>query len=402
MSMKYAGRFVAVRGPLMPHAEGFEAFLEGRGCAARTLETQMRMLRDLSGWLEDRGVVLEAAGPEVFAAYAEHRRARTATLRSPLALVPLLGFLRESAMVPVAVAVGSVGGVEGVLAAFGADLVSLRAVAPATVRSYCSQVRPLVAVFAEGWETLTAERVREFIDEHVACDKARSVQVRINAVRALLRWLWRERMVVEPLGEHVLSMYAPGGPPPPQGLSAAEVEALCASLSSDPAARLRDAGLVTLMLRLGLRAGEAAAARLESLDWRDGTITVCGKRGRVDRVPMPHDVGVVLVGYLRHGRPRGTGHRAVFLALDAPHGPIRVSAVTSLVGRARRRAGIAGGGGSHRLRHTAAMRVIAHGGGLVEAGQLLRHSSVTATTIYARADVAALAELARPWPGAGR
>jgi hypothetical protein len=48
------------------------------------------------------------------------------------------------------------------------------------------------------------------------------------------------------------------------------------------------------------------------------------------------------------------------------------------------------------------MRVIAGGGGLVEAGQLLRHSSVTATTIYARADVAALAALARPWPGAGR
>ena len=48
------------------------------------------------------------------------------------------------------------------------------------------------------------------------------------------------------------------------------------------------------------------------------------------------------------------------------------------------------------------MRVIAHGGGLVETGQLLRHSSMTATGIYARADVAALAELARPWPGSAR
>jgi integrase len=73
-----------------------------------------------------------------------------------------------------------------------------------------------------------------------------------------------------------------------------------------------------------------------------------------------------------------------------------------LVSRAIGRAGIAGAGGSHRLRHTAAMRVIAHGGGMVEAGQLLRHSSMTATTIYARADVAALAELARPWPGERR
>jgi len=402
VSRKYSGQFVAVRGPLAAYAEGFAAALEGRGYAPRTIETQLRMLRDLSGWLEDRGVVLEAAGPEMFADYAAHRRSRTRTLRSPLGLVPLVGFLRESGAVPAAVPVAPLGAVNGVLAAFKLDLVSGRAVSPATVRSYCSQVRPLVAVFAEGWEALTSERVREFIDDHVARDTPRSVQVRINAVRALLRWLWRERMIAEPLHEQVLSMYAPGGPPPPRGLSPAEVAALFASLSTDPAARARDVALVTLMLRLGLRAGEAASLQLESLDWRDGTITVCAKGSRVDRVPIPHDVGAVLVAYLRDGRPSGTGHRAVFLAVDAPHAPVRSSALTSMVSRAIGRAGIAGAGGSHRLRHTAAMRVIAHGGGMVEAGQLLRHSSMTATTIYARADVAALAELARPWPGERR
>jgi hypothetical protein len=48
------------------------------------------------------------------------------------------------------------------------------------------------------------------------------------------------------------------------------------------------------------------------------------------------------------------------------------------------------------------MGVIAAGGGLIEAGQLLRQSSVSATAVYARADVAALAALARPWPGESR
>lgn len=63
-----------------------------------------------------------------------------------------------------------------------------------------------------------------------------------------------------------------------------------------------------------------------------------------------------------------------------------------------RRAGIPGPGAAHRLRHTAAMGVIAAGGGLIEAGQLLRHSSVSASAIYARADITGLAVLARPWP----
>ena len=86
-------------------------------------------------------------------------------------------------------------------------------------------------------------------------------------------------------------MYAPGGPPLPRGLSASEVAALYASLSADPVARLRDTALVALMLRLGLRAGEAASLRLEDLDWRAGTVTVAGKRGRTDELPLPVDVG---------------------------------------------------------------------------------------------------------------
>ena len=117
---------------------------------------------------------------------------------------------------------------------------------------------------------------------------------------------------------------------------------------------------------------------------------------------MPVDVGKALVAYLRTGRPTGTGHRQVFLSIDAPHVPIKPTAVTTMVGHAMRRAGIVGPGAAHRLRHTAAMGVIAAGGGLIEAGQLLRQSSVSATAVYARADVAALAALARPWPGESR
>ncbi|EQD46326.1 integrase/recombinase, partial [mine drainage metagenome] len=125
------------------------------------------------------------------------------------------------------------------------------------------------------------------------------------------------------------------------------------------------------MLRLGMRAGEVASLSFGDLNWRTGIVTVAGKRGRVDELPLPVDVGEALVAYLRQGRPTGTGHRRVFLSIDAPHVPIKAAAVTAMVGRALRSAGIAGSGAAHRLRHTAAMGVIAAGGGLLEAGQLL-------------------------------
>ena len=87
-----------------------------------------------------------------------------------------------------------------------------------------------------------------------------------------------------------------------------------------------------------------------------------------------------------------------FLGVDAPHRAVTAAAVTSVAARALKRVGIGGSGAAHRLRHTAACGVLAGGGGLIEAGQLLRHSSPQTTAVYAKSDVTALGTIARPWP----
>jgi integrase len=46
--------------------------------------------------------------------------------------------------------------------------------------------------------------------------------------------------------------------------------------------------MLTLLARLGLRAGEVAALRLEDIDWRAGEITVCGKGRRSDSTRRRH------------------------------------------------------------------------------------------------------------------
>jgi len=160
--------------------------------------------------------------------------------------------------------------------------------------------------------------------------------------------------------------------------------------------------VVALMLRLALRAGEVAALLLGDIGWRSGVLSVRGKGNRLDQLPLPADVGQPLAGYLRHGRPAGTAHRQVFLALDAPHGPLTAAAVASVAARALAGAGIPGPGAAHRLRHTAACGVLAAGGGLAEAGQLPRQAGPQATAVCARSDIAALRSIARPWPGTAR
>lgn len=265
-----------------------------------------------------------------------------------------------------------------------------------------SLVRPFVATHAArsgGWASLTVRDVDEFIIARAGIERPGSVCVRANALRSLLRWMWRERLVAASLLGAVGRVAAPAaatfGPP---ALDAEAVAELFTALSGDEPGSVRDRVMLALMARLGLRVGEVASLRLEDLDWRAGVLRVRGKRGRVDGLPLPADVGAKLSAYLREGRPAGTGHREVFLAVDAPHRPLTGGAVSGVVVRAQDRAGIEGPGAAHRLRHTAACAVLAGGGGLAEVAQLLRHEHPAASARYARADLEALTVLARPWP----
>jgi integrase len=156
--------------------------------------------------------------------------------------------------------------------------------------------------------------------------------------------------------------------------------------------------ILTLLARLGLRAGEVAALRLDDIDWRLGEITVRGKGNRHDRLPLPADAGQRIVAYLQDGRPGTAQGRTVFVRAQAPYRALTSNAVTTVVAYAGKRAGL-GVIGAHRLRHSAATAMLRSGGSLTEIGQTLRHARPLTTAIYAKVDVEALRQLARPWPG---
>jgi integrase len=158
--------------------------------------------------------------------------------------------------------------------------------------------------------------------------------------------------------------------------------------------------MLVVLLRLGLRAGEVARLRLDDLDWRAGELVIRGKGSRLDRLPMPIEVGDAITAYLRRGRPR-SDRREVFLRARAPFEPIATGTVASTVRRACRRCGI-GEVGPHRLRHTVACEMVRAEVPLVEVAQVLRHKSLQSSAIYARVDLDTLRGLAAPWPGGAR
>jgi integrase/recombinase XerD len=161
----------------------------------------------------------------------------------------------------------------------------------------------------------------------------------------------------------------------------------------------RDLAMLTLLARLGLRAGEVAALALEDIGWRAGEITVRGKGSRAGRLPLLADAGEAIAGYLHGGRPDPfEGARQVFLRARAPHRGLTAAGVSQAVFAAGQRAGT-GPVRAHRLRHSAATGMLRAGAPLTEIGQVLRHRRLLSTAIYAKADTEALRALARPWPG---
>lgn len=391
-----------VEGGLQEHAAGYAAALAELGYAPSSIEAQLSLARALSMWLAARGLTPGLLTDDVVRAFVVERRTVTRRLRSERALVPVLRYLRALGVAPAAAPAVASTPAEMLLQRFGSFLSTEKGLAPETVRSYLSMVGPFVVGHAErlgGWASLTPSDVDEFLVARAATERRGSIVVRANALRALLRWMRREDLVGASLPDAVGRFAAPSSSTiPPAAFSDDEVARLFAALSSDPRVRRRDEAMLVLLVRLGLRAGEVASLRLDDVDWRAGVVRVRGKRGRLDELPLPNDVGTKLGSYLRQNRPSGTAHREVFLTVDAPHGPITGAAVTSVVVHARQRAGIHGTGAAHRLRHTAGCAVLASGGGLAEVAQLLRHEQPGTSARYARSSPEALAALARPWP----
>jgi integrase/recombinase XerD len=224
-----------------------------------------------------------------------------------------------------------------------------------------------------------------------------SAKLIVCALRSLLRWLHLTGQMPASLASAVPPVAGWRLSGMPKGLEAGELRRLLASCDRRTRAGRRDYAVMLLLSRLGLRAGEVAGLGLDDIDWRRGELTIRGKGNRAERLPLPADVGAAIAAYLRRGRPATAGGRSVFVRVHAPHRALTTGGVTMIVFDAAQRAGL-GRLHAHRLRHTAATAMLHAGSPLPEVGQVLRHSSMLTTAIYAKVDRSALAVLARPWP----
>jgi site-specific recombinase XerD len=391
-------RSVRIRGPLRAHVEGFWAELLRQGYAATSAKNLLRLTAHLARWLEVKRLALGDLTEDRAVAFARDRRDEGYTgFRTRRGLEPVLAYLRSVGAVREPRPLADASPLGRFLQEYRAYLRRERGLGASSVHARAA----FAAEFVHSerprldWHHLTASDVTKYVQRRCRHASVPACKNMVTDLRSLLRFLRVQGRTSHDLASAVPAVAGWRLSGLPQMLGATQAKALLRSFDHSPLG-LRDAAVVHLLLRLGLRAAEVAALDLDDVDWRLGQLTVRGKGQHEARLPLPQDVGRAVAAYLRDGRPPAST-RSLFVRSRAPYTRIRSGAVSHLAQTALRRVGIAAGG-SHLLRHTAATELLRSGASLPEIAHVLRHRHIDTTAIYAKVDLRSLASIARPWP----
>lgn len=142
---------------------------------------------------------------------------------------------------------------------------------------------------------------------------------------------------------------------------------------------IRDNAVLELFLATGCRVSEVVNMCLENLDLQAGYVKVIGK-GQKERIVFFSDRALEYLEQYLGDRRAG----AVILSSRAPHQGLKKNALENIIRRIAIRAGISKRVFPHLLRHTFATRALNKGMPLPTLSDLMGHSSVETTRIYAK------------------
>ena len=392
-------------GPLSSDIDGFAALLATEGYAQATARTKLRLVADLSLWLDRMGLPINALDEQQVESFllahepSRKRRGDAATGRQ------LLDFLRRNGRIPAFCSAAiDANPFQEIEDRYERYLCSERSLCGASV----SQYLPIVHAFLTDrfgtqpadLRTLAAPDANRFILRQAQGLSDSSARLVVTVLRGFLRHLHQRGDTLSDLAGAVLPVVRRRLAGVPKAITPEQVDLLLRGCDRGTVIGRRDYAILLLLARLGLRAGEVTVMTLDDLDWSAGTVTVSGKGRRREPLPLLEEVGAAVADYLRDGRPPCSTRR-LFVRIDAPHRGFKTSAaVADVVRRALARARLDPTfKGSHLLRHSLATGMLRNGSSLEEIGQILRHRHPETTQIYATVDLEALRSVAPAWPG---
>jgi integrase/recombinase XerD len=397
--------------PLESIAGTYVEHLIGHGYALRTMQSYVTRIAHFSHWLAIEHIELADIDETVISCFADRhlprcrcaRYSARSAISNSAALGHLLEYLRVSGKVP-APPRKPHALIDRELGEFEHHLLKVRGVAATTcyyrlncIRAFLSEQFGIGPVLVS---RIAPEDIERFVTRYTNGWTAGSRSTVCVSLRSYLRFKAIRGQPADRLAAAIPKIATGRLVGLPHTVSAEEIEQVFAAFDRNSAVGCRDFAIAHFLVDLGLRAAEVPRLTLEDINWRQGTIYVHGKGRRVDLLPLPTALGRAITQYLRRGRPSTTS-RALFVRHRAPlDAPITAAIVRKVICSAAHRCDIAVlTHGPHRLRHTAAQRLLQNGATLKTVADFLRHRSLDTTKIYTKIDLRSLAEVALPWPG---
>ena len=392
-------------GPAGHLMESFAQVLSEANYAQITARRHLRAAEHFLYWIRRHGIAVCEANEQALLRFANHLRQCRCPHYSHAALVEVtcgarlfVSHLRDIGTIAAPAPKNPED--PQLLLAFGQWMRQQRGTCPATLYNYNLHLRPLLERVGEEPSRLQAGLLRDFVMETHRSSGWGKAKKCTTALRMFLRFLIAKGDCIVGLEEAIPTVAHWRLANLPRYLPPEEVEHVIASCGRLSPVGRRDRAILLLLARLGLRAGDVVHLRLSDIDWKNASIQVCGKSRRQTRLPLTQEIGQAIVDYLRDGRPRSSAD-TVFVRCRAPFRSFRSHcAVSVIVDRALRRAGVVrpSRGAAHLLRHSVATSMLRQGASLQNIADILRHSSIETTRIYAKVDITALRQIAQPWP----
>lgn len=397
------------QGPIAPYLGEFADSLSALGYSAWWIHRQVLLGAGFSQWLGRKAVALQDINSDHLTRYLRHRTRRLRFRPDDRgALAHLVRFLRHAGVVPEeTAAVPTPWSVDHCVRAYTVYLREQRALATATIVNYVPFIRAFFEHrFGAGpvkLSCLSAADVVNFVRHQAPRLHRKRAKLMTTALRSFLSYARFCGDVDVDLAAAVPVVPNWSMASIPRAIAPEQVRRLLTSIDRRTATGRRDYAIVLLLARLGLRSGEVASLQLDDIDWKAGQLSVHGKSGHRNKLPLPADVGRAIAAYLKAGRPPSTS-RSVFLRARAPACGFQGGcAVGSIVRHRLQRSDVdAPSFGAHQFRHGLATEMLRGGASLGEIGDLLGHRHPQTTMIYTKVDIQALRKLALPWPGGAR
>ena len=257
-----------------------------------------------------------------------------------------------------------------------------------TVETYSKALRPFFTYLADNGITRpTRETVIAYRDSIRARLKPSTVQTYIITLRLFFAWTAQEGLYPN-VAEHIKGAKL-DRQHKKDALTGSQAKAVLQGIERDTLAGKRDFAILALMTSCGLRTIEVARATIA--DMRNAGESAAlylqgkGRDERTEYVKLAEPVEAAIRDYLK-ARGKAEGKEALFTSTSNNNAgqALTTRSISGIVKEAMRAAGLDSERlTAHSLRHTAATLNLLAGGSVQETQQLLRHSNIGTTMIYA-------------------